>query len=85
MNLIVEWKHVLRHAWSLRLAAIAGLFSGAEAILPLFVDAVPRGVFAGLSMIAALGSSVSRVIDQPKMERRARPRARPDHERVNYD
>ncbi len=85
MNLISEWKHVLRHAWSLRLAAVAGLFSGAEVVLPLFVDALPRGVFAGLSVCAAVGSAVSRVVDQPKMERRSKPRPVPDPERHQYD
>lgn len=43
-----DWKRFMRYAWSLRLSAIAGLLSGVSAILPLFVDSIPRGVFAGL-------------------------------------
>ena len=70
MTLIGEWKWVLRKAWSLRLAIVAGLFSGAEVILPLFVTSMPRGVFAGLSVMAAVGSATARIVDQPKMERR---------------
>ena len=85
MNLISEWKHILKHAWSFRLAIVAGLFSGAEVILPLFVDALPRGVFAGASLLAAVGSAVSRVVDQPKMERRKVARTSPDFHRGEYD
>ena len=70
MTLIGEWRWVVRKAWSLRLAIIAGLFSGAEVILPLFVTSMPRGVFAALSVMAAIGSAAARITDQPSMERR---------------
>lgn len=70
MNLIEDWRRILRYAWSLRLAILAGAFSAAEAILPLFTDAMPRGVFAMLSALAAIGSAVARVIPQPKMRSR---------------
>ncbi len=85
MNLITEWKHVLKHAWSMRLAIVSGLLSGAEVILPLFVDALPRGIFAGLSICAAVGSAVARVVSQPKMERRTYQRSDPDYMRGRYD
>jgi len=71
MTLIGEWRWVIKKAWSVRLAIVAGLFSGAEVVLPLFVDAFPRGLFAALSVFAAVGSTVARVMDQPKMERRS--------------
>ena len=93
MNLIAEWKWFLRKAWSVRLAVTAGLFSGASAILPLFVDAFPRGVFASLSMFFAVGAAVATVVDQPKMDRRCRTahdrrgvaRKAFDAEREKYD
>lgn len=70
-----NWKRILKKAWSIRLMVLAGLLSGCEVILPLFVDTLPRNVFAILSMLAAIGAGVARVMSQPKMERRSRPRS----------
>lgn len=75
MNLLPEWKWLVRKAWSIRLVVLAGLLSGCEVVLPLFVDTLPRNVFAVLSMLAAIGAGVARVMSQPKMERRSKPRA----------
>lgn len=66
MRLYSDWKRILRKAWSIRLAALAGLFSGAEVVLPLFADAVPRNVFALLSFVAVVGAVVARLVAQPK-------------------
>ena len=74
MNLIPEWKWLLRKTWSIRLVILSALLSGAELVLPLFVDVMPRNVFAALSMIAAVAAGVARVTAQPKMERRRTPR-----------
>lgn len=63
-QLLPEWKRILRRAWSVRLAALAGVLSACEAILPLFVDAMPRGAFAGLSLVTAAGAMVARVFAQ---------------------
>lgn len=67
MKLINEWSSVLKHAWSLRLVILAGLLSGVEVVLPLFTDIFPRGIFSGLSIIAATTAAVARVVAQPKM------------------
>ena len=64
LSLIPEFKATFHRLWSVRLGLVAGIFSGLETILPLFVDAVPRGVFAGLSMLAAVGAVVARGIQQ---------------------
>lgn len=66
MRLKPNWQAIFRKAWSIRLAALAGLFSGAEVILPLFVDSMPRSVFALLSLIAVAGVVWTRLLDQPK-------------------
>ena len=66
MRLHSDWKLVLRKAWSIRLGVLAGLFSGAEVILPLFNDAFPRNVFAILSFIAVGGAVIARLVAQPK-------------------
>jgi hypothetical protein len=64
MRLISDWKEVLRKAWSIRLIVLAGALSGAEVILPLFVDAFPRGLFAVLSMLVVTGAFIARLVAQ---------------------
>lgn len=61
MRLSTDWKHIARRAWSFRLNALAFVFSGAELVLPLFVDSFPRHVFAGLSIAALAGSMWARL------------------------
>ena len=75
MNLVPEWRWLVRRTWSFRLAILSAILSGVEVILPLFVDAMPRNVFAVLSMIAAVSAGVARVTAQPKMDEQA-PRTR---------
>ncbi len=67
MHLRNDWKQILKKAWSIRLIILAGLLSGAEVILPFFSDALPRGVFAGLSMIVVGGAFVARLVAQKDM------------------
>jgi len=66
MKLHANWKHIARKSWSVRWIALAGLLSGAEVVLPLFVDSMPRHVFAVLSMVATCGAIWARVLVQPK-------------------
>jgi len=49
-----------------RWIALAGLLSGLEVMLPLFIDSMPRHVFAVLSMLATGGALVARLMVQPK-------------------
>lgn len=67
MSLIPNWRAVARKAWSVRLALLAGLFSAAEVVLPLFADALPRGAFALLSFVAVGGAAAARIVAQPEM------------------
>ena len=67
MNLIPEWRRVLRKAWSVRLALMAAALGGVEIALPLFSNAVPRHVFLGLSVLVTMGAAVARIVAQPKM------------------
>ena len=64
MKLHDNWKDILRRAWSIRLMLLAGLLSGCEVILPLFIDAMPRNVFAILSLLAVSGAFVARLVAQ---------------------
>lgn len=67
MRLVYGWRRILRRAWSVRLGALAALLSGIEVVLPLFADAFPRNLFAGLSFAAAVSAMVARLVAQPKM------------------
>ncbi len=67
MELLPEWKRIARRAWSFRLTIIAALLSGAEVVLPLFIDVLPRNLFASLSFVAIVGAAVARVVAQPRM------------------
>lgn len=66
MKFHADWRYLLRRSWAVRWAVLSGLLSGCEVILPLFVDAMPRGRFAVLSMLAAVGSAIARVMVQPR-------------------
>lgn len=64
MHLLPDWKLILRKAWSVRLIVLAALFSGAEVVVPLFYDAMPRNTFALLSGITTAAALIARVIMQ---------------------
>ena len=66
MKLYPEWRRILRKAWSVRLGVLAGLFSAAEVVLPMFGDVIPRNTFAALSFVAVMGAVVARLVAQPK-------------------
>lgn len=67
MQLLPEWKRVLRRAWSVRLAVLSGALSVAEVVLPLYSDAFARGTFAALSGLVAVASVLVRLVSQPEM------------------
>ena len=67
MELLPDWKKIARRAWSFRLTIIAALLSGAEVVLPLFIDVLPRNLFASLSFVAVVGAAAARVVSQPRM------------------
>lgn len=75
MNLIADARTVFRKAWSVRLGILAGVFSGAEVIVPFFADSMPRNVFAVLSFVAVMGAVIARFVAQPKMRTGERRRA----------
>lgn len=67
MKLLPEWQRLLRRAWSVRFALAAGAFSAVELALPVFADALPRGLFAALALAATLGGVVARLLAQPEL------------------
>lgn len=64
MMLVTNWKRIIKKAWSIRLMLLAGLLTGCEAVLPLYQDAIPRGTFAVLSMLAITGGLIARIVAQ---------------------
>lgn len=64
--LLPNWQAVLRHAWSVRLLAIAALLSGVEAVLPFLQDFLPisPGTFALLSLAVSIGALIARIVSQ---------------------
>ena len=64
MKLYDNWKEILRKAWSIRFLVIAGLLSGAEVILPLFHESIPKNLFAALSMVFVTAAFVARLVAQ---------------------
>jgi len=67
MKLIPDYKRVLKRAWSIRWAVFSGMFGGVEAFLPLFSDAIPRGLFALLAVITSLATVISRLVVQKEL------------------
>lgn len=67
-KLLPDWRNLLRRAWSIRLMALAFLFTATEVMLPFFSDAIPPRVFAVLSGVAVAGAFVARLMAQQKAE-----------------
>lgn len=64
LSLVDDWGRVLRRAWSIRLAAVAGVLTAIEAILPMFVADLPRGIFAALSAVVIVAAMIARLVAQ---------------------
>lgn len=69
MKLIENWRAVLKHAWSVRLLALAGVLSGLEVALPLLngVLPIPPLTFAGLSGFCVCAAFIARFVVQEKL------------------
>ena len=67
-RLLPDWRDLLRRAWSIRLMALAFVFTATEVILPFFSDAIPPRLFAVLSGVAVAGAFVARLMAQQKDE-----------------
>lgn len=65
MRLIDNWRAVLKHAWSVRLMALAVILTGLEAAWP-YLDwlPIPKGAFAALSGLVSAGAIYARFVAQ---------------------
>lgn len=66
MTLTHNWRAVLRHAWSLRLALIAAALGAAEFVVQVFMDdpPIPRGTFAAIGAAVSFSAAIARVVAQ---------------------
>ena len=55
---------MLNKAWSVKFSLLAGVLGALEVALPIFSDAIPRGVFGSASAIVALLTPLTRVLAQ---------------------
>jgi len=78
MRLIDDFRHVFLRLWSVRLAILAGLLSGAEVVLALFPEVLPRGWFAVASFLVTMAAIVARAVAQPGLTQRSDCDADPD-------
>lgn len=67
MNLVQDWKRIMRKAWSFRLTVLASGLAGAEMALPYVSDLFPPRLFLALSMAVTIGAAIARIVAQPKM------------------
>ena len=63
-----DYKRILAKAWSVRFIALAGLFSTAEAVLPLFAEELPRGLFSIATAVSVTGALAARITAQKEFE-----------------
>lgn len=63
-----DWRRIVRKAWSVRFIVLAGLFSGLELVLPLYIDHFPRDVFAGMTIVATIAAFAARIYAQKSMQ-----------------
>lgn len=72
MNLIANWRAVLKHAWSVRFLALSLLFSAIEVAVPFLNGVLPiaPGPFAALAAASTVAAGVARLVVQRKLGNR---------------
>ena len=64
MKLYSNWREILTKAWSIRFGVLATIFAVMQVILPIYVDDLPKHLFAILTGIATVGVIVARLVWQ---------------------
>ena len=66
IQIVADWRRVLRHAWSIRFLALSILFGGLEVGFAALSSnpPIPAGVFAALSFLTTVLSGVFKFISQ---------------------
>jgi hypothetical protein len=65
-----HWRRVLKHAWSVRLNALAIVLTGLEIAVPYFdgLFPIPRGVFGGLAGAVSAAALYARIVQQNNLK-----------------
>ena len=64
MKLYSNWREILKKAWSIKFGVLATIFAVMQVVLPIYVDELPKHLFAILTGIATLGVIVARLVWQ---------------------
>lgn len=64
MNLLPDWKQLIKKAWSLRLIALSGLCIGVDAALPFLAPAHPSRAFSAMAGAFACFAFLARLVPQ---------------------
>ena len=70
MKLSADWRAVLRHAWSVRLIALAALLTGIEAALPYLDLPIRPDLLAALTLLVTVAAFVARLVPQRSLPER---------------
>lgn len=64
MKLYDNWREILRKAWTIKFGVLATMFALMQVIVPIYVDSLPRDLFAILTGVSTLGVIVARLVWQ---------------------
>lgn len=64
MKLYANWREILRKAWTIKFGVLATVFALMQVIVPIYVDSLPRNLFAILTGVSTLGVIVARLVWQ---------------------
>lgn len=67
MKLHQNWREILKKAWSIRFGVAATIFAVMQVVLPIYVDDLPRHLFAILTGVATVGVIVARLVWQQEV------------------
>ena len=69
MELIEDWRKVLRKAWSIRLIILAAILNGAEVCVSIWhPKGIPNGVFASMAGAISIAAFLARFAAQKEMK-----------------
>lgn len=72
MKISAQWRHILRHAWSVKLIILSSLLGGLQAaIMVVGVEWLPvrsQGWLVAIVVAINLGAVVARIVDQKNLD-----------------
>jgi membrane protein YdbS with pleckstrin-like domain len=66
MKLIKDWAHIMRRAWSVRLALLSALLGAVEIGVQFLAASQPTPYFAMAAAFTSLAAAIARIVAQPK-------------------